>query len=760
MVADAQLYKHGFTPSVEMSTEGNLDITVVDIAEGGLAGIAELLSGLYQDGPFAIFREYVSNAYDSHVKAGTVGVKPIEITVSDHFSKTFITWDGEPIANKTFFCVQDYGTGMSHDEMKNVYAKYGGTTKKGDRTTIGRYGVGAKSGLSISGYFEVVSVKDGEKVTATIEKDNNTGLSHMFTKKIEKVDEPNGTKVSVPVSTSFSYNISGRLRDYFNTWGENTVLLNGAAPTHLNRFNNKDQFLAITNYDGSIAGWIEIKTSNKNPKSQANLYMGGVPYTLASHELRGYVKEKKGRVNSLFDNNYSIILNMPLESLELTPNREQVKNTVENTKRFQDAYTQLETLIEDSALTYLNSLTKNKAHLFWSYNVALFQQKDSTIVPPVYRGEPLNLTVDFSGYEKEEIEWYSPRQNYAYQSSVYGFMNFKVPVFNTGKTLSEGYFSYQRETGVIETIVVWGLYTGKASSVFATHSRNAMKQEGNERIDYVNVLHLKTDVEPTQQILDSFKVYHMDEILALSKKWREANYSTPVRKPRVSHKTVENSYYTHFSLNENGDVVAEPWDKKDLKEATEEFYYIPEEFAHKKEYSTQRTRNSWDDDRKQFRTIEPTIIIPHGFDDVVHWVKTLQKPIVTVPYKKSLDVVTNAAKDKAKPLAVLVEQWWEDIDEVMKTQIGICWNHKAGYTFRNVRKNIHLVENETVKEALIAAEDKKSSLYSAMITASKLETKISFYTVTGYKLYNSYISQLQDGVHVELFNKMVELTDI
>ena len=68
-----------------------------------------LSSGLYQNKVRAIIRELSCNAVDSHVAAGKSGT-PFDI----HLPNSLEPW----------FSIRDYGTGLSHEQVINIYTTY------------------------------------------------------------------------------------------------------------------------------------------------------------------------------------------------------------------------------------------------------------------------------------------------------------------------------------------------------------------------------------------------------------------------------------------------------------------------------------------------------------------------------------------------------------------------------------------------------------------------------------------------------------
>lgn len=106
-----------------------------------------LSSGLYANKIKAIIRELSCNALDSHKCAGKV----------DAIFDVHLPFDKEP-----WFAVRDYGTGLSHDDVMNIYTTYFESTKTDSNDYIGALGLGSKSPFSYTNNFTVKSWKDGK----------------------------------------------------------------------------------------------------------------------------------------------------------------------------------------------------------------------------------------------------------------------------------------------------------------------------------------------------------------------------------------------------------------------------------------------------------------------------------------------------------------------------------------------------------------------------------------------------------------------
>ncbi len=186
------------------STQGTVEKSA-DIQEQGFRIKANkmafkvLSSRMYSNKILAWVRETFCNSYDAHIAAGKRDV-PIEV----HLPNTL-----EP-----FFSVKDYGTGLSHENMMELYATYFESTKTNCPQSIGGLGLGSKAGLCYADSFMVTSRFNGTKRTYTAFI-NNDGLPSISLMGEEVTDEPNGLEVQGAVDTSDFYSFQSNARDFF-----------------------------------------------------------------------------------------------------------------------------------------------------------------------------------------------------------------------------------------------------------------------------------------------------------------------------------------------------------------------------------------------------------------------------------------------------------------------------------------------------------------------------------------------------------------
>jgi hypothetical protein len=143
-----------------------------------------LSSGLYANKIRAIVRELSCNAVDSHAAAGRAD-KPFEVHL--------------PTALEPHFSIRDFGTGLNHDQVTNIYTTYFESTKTNSNEFIGALGLGSKSPFSYTDNFTVTAIKDGRKgiYTAFI---NDAGVPSIALMMEENTDEPAGVEVKFAVN--------------------------------------------------------------------------------------------------------------------------------------------------------------------------------------------------------------------------------------------------------------------------------------------------------------------------------------------------------------------------------------------------------------------------------------------------------------------------------------------------------------------------------------------------------------------------------
>jgi hypothetical protein len=293
--SDRLNYVNGSTTTKEIIMEptaiyaerkGNLagETVAMSVDAASMAHVMSILTDLYSDPVLAVIREYSTNAFDSHVEAGVQ--RPIEVSIPNNLSP--------------FFKVRDYGVGLSVEDIRNIYSKYGASTKRSTNEQVGMLGLGCKSALTYTQQFTVRSVKDGELVHVAISRtEDGSGVMQVVAQ--QKTDEPNGVEISIP--SHDVYEFQNKAPEFFKYWKPGTVLLDGAEPCHFKSTAMGDGIYIVENdnVDRVIMGNVAYRVSREN-----SLYNDYVSYR---------------------SRNFAVVAEVPIGSVNFTPSREDLHYT-------------------------------------------------------------------------------------------------------------------------------------------------------------------------------------------------------------------------------------------------------------------------------------------------------------------------------------------------------------------------------------------------------------------------------------------------
>lgn len=136
-----------------------------------------LSSNLYSNPEQSFIREIVSNAWDSHVEAGTTDT-PVIIKLS-----------------KSEITIRDYGTGISPERFQNIYCNIGSSTKRDSNDYIGGFGLGRFSALACSNTVFIDSFYNGMQYSYVMIKDGNSITTNLILQ--QPTEEKNGVAVNI-----------------------------------------------------------------------------------------------------------------------------------------------------------------------------------------------------------------------------------------------------------------------------------------------------------------------------------------------------------------------------------------------------------------------------------------------------------------------------------------------------------------------------------------------------------------------------------
>jgi hypothetical protein len=265
----------------------------MSISVENMAHLQSVLSNLYSNPTLAVLREYSTNAFDAHVEAGVN--KPIKISLPTSLSPTLM--------------IEDFGIGMSTDQLLNMYSSYGASTKRGTNEQTGMLGLGSKSALSVTTQFTVRSRRGGIETTALIFL-NDTGAGEIKIVDTKATNET-GTLITLAVDPKDIRGFQRAAESLFPYWPDGSVT--GLEGIVVSGFSKKSDWK-----------WISPNVA-LTPKAYrygggtVTVVQGNVPYEIDNNQLSEAGRKAFGTLGL---NLHNLVIIAPIGSLQFTPARE------------------------------------------------------------------------------------------------------------------------------------------------------------------------------------------------------------------------------------------------------------------------------------------------------------------------------------------------------------------------------------------------------------------------------------------------------
>lgn len=246
---------------------------------------------MYSNKVLAVMREYSTNAADAHIEAGKPEL-PISVSL--------------PNRSEPYFKVRDWGPGLSEEEVRNVYAMYGASTKRSSNDYNGQLGLGSKSAFAYSDSFQITSFWNGTKYAYKAYIDES-GLGSVAKLHEAPTDEGNGVEISVPVANKDFSAFHQTALSLYKWFSVIPHIVNGSVKIEPPSFR--------------LAGdkWGINKHQNYN--STVRAVMGNVCYPVSGESIRAVApRDEYAKVASMF--NAGITLYFDIGDLSIAASRE------------------------------------------------------------------------------------------------------------------------------------------------------------------------------------------------------------------------------------------------------------------------------------------------------------------------------------------------------------------------------------------------------------------------------------------------------
>ena len=262
---------------------------------------------LYSDKITAVIREYSTNGVDANRMAGK-GHLPVKITLPSRFEQTIR--------------IRDFGTGLTKQEMIDIYISYGESTKRNSNESIGTLGIGAKCYYSYSDNFLVISYTNGSKTTYNCVLDESN-CGKLIVLNTEETAEPDGIEIVGNVKTDDIQIFRDKANNFFKHWEKGTFEITGYTDEDYTNLNKDKEILSGTNW--KLVANEENRYSYGQGKSYA--LMGSIAYPIVWENIKWGEFWKNNNDNKFehFIKSGSFLLNFNIGDIKMSPSRESLE---------------------------------------------------------------------------------------------------------------------------------------------------------------------------------------------------------------------------------------------------------------------------------------------------------------------------------------------------------------------------------------------------------------------------------------------------
>jgi hypothetical protein len=249
------------------------DFKTSEFAIGDISFIVDMFADkVYSHKERAVIRELSCNAHDSHILAGTT-----DVSFNVHL----------PTQLEPNFTIRDYGTGLTDDEVRNIFAGIGISTKRDSNEVIGCFGIGSLSPYSLTDSFTVKSYKDGVCRTYTCYRDKERKPIVALLTELE-TDEANGLEVSLTVEDRV-WEFEKEAINVFKFWEGTLPNINNDSVVEQCK-EQREKYVFQGDDFGLTPSWGSMKAIMGNISY-------AIPDELDEFNTNGYLKFKLGELN-------------------------------------------------------------------------------------------------------------------------------------------------------------------------------------------------------------------------------------------------------------------------------------------------------------------------------------------------------------------------------------------------------------------------------------------------------------------------------
>ena len=292
----------------------------------------KILSGLYSDIHLAIVRELGCNAADSH-KAINKATLPFHIHLPN---------DLEP-----WITIEDFGSGIAHKDIYDIYAVYFASTKANTNSQIGCMGLGSKSPFAYTDTFTVQSTINGERRIYNAYFDEK-GMPTIALMSTENSTESNGVKIQIPVKREDFGRFAEATKKAFRFFDTKPTISGGKIVW-------SDE---VPTFQGD--GWRSYESFESR---ECFAIMGGVTYPIDTYKLDSKFSD--------FVRHTGLVMFFDMGELDFTPSRESLEYGESTLKAINDKVQ----FVESNFAEKYNDNIKNKPNILEALKAVFLSER-------------------------------------------------------------------------------------------------------------------------------------------------------------------------------------------------------------------------------------------------------------------------------------------------------------------------------------------------------------------------------------------------
>jgi hypothetical protein len=339
-----------------------------------------LSTSLYSDTKLAILRELGCNARDSHVEAGQT--KPWRLHL--------------PTLVNPMLEIEDYGVGLDHDQVMNMFTTFFESTKTDSNEFVGALGLGSKSPFSYTDNFTVITIKNGVRNVYSAYK-TDAGVPAIARMHTEQTDAGNGVLIQIAAKTQDFNDFEQKARQALAFFDQLPTCNKNLAKAMLKPFAPFGTDLGA-----------EQATGYTSP----SVVMGGIAYRIESS------RKEFQQYGTLLS--HKIILRANIGDVEMTPSREGLTYNKQTTdwivSRLEDLTHKIQIELEKKVAEYTSKWELAKFLVGQNENYSLYSAAVERLIKIHFPDGIPKLT-----FEEAELRQYDIRMSkYVQKVSGYG----------------------------------------------------------------------------------------------------------------------------------------------------------------------------------------------------------------------------------------------------------------------------------------------------------------------------------------------------